>query len=97
MGKFIYGATLISVELDDRVLAHLRAAMFTKLRRGEAFMLDIEIGGGHGRRSFWIHPSVPIQFHFVGRPPRLNRAWIDAMVRLASGAGGLEIPPEPVE
>ncbi len=96
MGKFIYGATAVSVDLDDRVLAHLRVAIMTKLRRNESFMFDIDVGGGNGRRTFWIHPSVPIQFHFFGsRAPRLNRAWIEEMVRLASSTTGLVIPPEP--
>ena len=96
MGKFIYGATAVSVELDDRTLAHLRVAMMTKLRRTEPFMFDLDIGGGNGRRTFWIHPAVPIQFHFFGsRNPQLNRAWVEEMVRLASGPSGLTIPPEP--
>lgn len=98
MGKFIYGASGVSVDLDDRVLAHLRVAIMTKLRRNEAFMFDVEVGGGNGRRTFWIHPSVPIQFHFFGsRPPRLNRAWVEEMLVLSSGATGLSIPPEPRE
>jgi len=98
VGKFIYGATAVSVDLDDRVLAHLRVVIMTKLRRNESFMFDIDVGGGNGRRTFWIHPSVPIQFHFFGgRQPRLNRAWIEEMIRIASGTTGLTIPPEPKE
>ncbi len=96
VGKFIYGATATSVELDDRALAHLRVAVMTKLRRNEAFMFDVEAGGGNGRRTFWIHPSVPIQFQFFGgRAPRLNRAWVEEMILLASSPAGLIIPPEP--
>lgn len=98
MGKFIYGATAVSVDLEDRSLAHLRVAIMTKLRRNESFMFDIDVGGGNGRRTFWIHPAVPIQFHFFGgRPPRLNRAWVEDMIRLASSTTGLVIPPEPKE
>lgn len=96
MGKFIYGATAVSVELEDRVLAHLRVVMMTKLRRNESFMFDVEVGGGNGRRTFWIHPSVPVQFHFFGsRQPRLNREWIEEMLRVAGSTTGLAIPPEP--
>ena len=98
MGKFIYGASGVSVDLDDRVLTHLRVAIMTKLRRNESFMFDVDVGGGNGRRTFWIHPSVPIQFHFFGsRVPRLNRAWVEEMIVLASSSGGLTIPPEPSE
>ncbi len=92
----MYGATGVSVDLEDRVLAHLRVAIMTKLRRNEAFMFDLDVGGGNGRRTFWIHPSVPIQFHFFGsRPPRINRAWVEDMIVAASSASGLTIPPEP--
>src|SRR6187431_976776 len=96
MGRFIYGATSESVEIDDRALAHLRIVVMNKLRRSEAFMFDVEVGDGSGRRSFWIHPSVPIQFHFFGsRQPRINRTWVEELMLAASGPSGLTILPEP--
>ena len=98
MGRFIYGATSESVEIDDRALAHLRIVVMNKLRRSEPFMFDVEIGDGSGRRSFWVHPSVPLQFHFFGsRNPRINRAWIEDLMQVASGPNGLSITPEPAE
>lgn len=96
MGRFIYDTNANSVDIDDRTLAHLRIVMMNKLRRSEAFMFDVEIGDGSGRRSFWIHPSVPIQFHFFGsRQPRINRTWIEVLMLAASGPNGLTILPEP--
>ena len=78
MGRFIYDTMANSVDIDDRTLAHLRIVVMNKLRRTEAFMFDVEVGDGSGRRSFWMHPSVPIQFHFFGsRNPRINRAWVE--------------------
>jgi len=72
--------------------------MMNKLHRSEPFMFDVEIGDGSGRRSFWIHPSVPIQFHFFGsRQPRVNRRWIEQLMLSASGPNGLTILPEPEE
>lgn len=98
MGRFIYGATSESVEIDDRALAHLRIVVMNKLRRSEAFMFDVEVGDGSGRRSFWIHPSVPLQFHFFGgRSPRINRLWVEDLMQSASGPNGLSIGPEPSE
>ena len=98
MGRFLYGATATSVELDDRTLAHLRIVVMNKLRRGEPFMFDTKMGEGEGRRSFWLHPAVPLQFHFSGgRAPRLNRAWLDDLMVAASGPNGLTITPEPPE
>ena len=61
-------------------------------------MLDVEIGDGSGRRSFWMSPSVPLQFHFFGsRPPPINREWVEALMLVASGPHGLSIVPEPAE
>ncbi|WP_442574645.1 DUF7882 family protein [Microbacterium sp. F51-2R] len=98
MGRFIYDTMANSVDIDDRTLAHLRIVVMNKLRRSEAFMFDVEIGDGSGRRSFWIHPSVPLQFHFFGsRNPRINRHWIEELMQSASGPSGLQIVPEPDE
>ena len=98
MGRFIYDTVANSVDIDDRTLAHLRIVVMNKLRRAEPFMFDVEIGDGSGRRSFWVHPSVPLQFHFFGsRNPRINRAWIDDLMQVASGPNGLSITPEPPE
>ncbi|GAB2831159.1 ATP-dependent DNA ligase [Microbacterium insulae] len=98
MGRFIYDTASNSVEIDDRTLAHLRIVVMNKLRRSEPFMFDVEVGDGTGRRSFWIHPSVPLQFHFFGsRGPRINRLWVEEMMQAASGPTGLTILPEPAE
>lgn len=96
MGRFIYDNTSNAVDINDRTLAHLRVVVMNKLRRGESFMFDVEVGDGSGRRSFWLSPSVPLQFHFFGsRQPRINRVWIEEMMQLASGPNGLSIPAEP--
>ena len=98
MGRFIYDTSGTSVDIDDRTLAHLRIVMMNKLRRSEPFMFDVEIGDGSGRRSFWIHPAVPLQFHFFGsRQPRHNRLWIEDLILAASGPSGLSIVPEPTD
>ena len=98
MGRFIYDTAANSVDIDDRTLAHLRIVVMNKLRRSESFMFDVEVGDGSGRRSFWMHPSVPIQFHFFGsRQPRVNRKWVEVLMLAASGPSGLTILPEPSE
>ena len=60
MGRFIYDTLGNSVEIDDRTLAHLRIVMMNKLRRSEPFMFDVDLPRGGERRSYWIHPSVPL-------------------------------------
>lgn len=100
MGKFIYGTPAIAVDFDDRVLAHLKVVMLAKVRRGESFMLnwDYEAAAGSGHSSIWIHPSIPLQFDFLGsREPQLNRTWIEELVKLSNTPGGLRIIPEPPE
>lgn len=98
MGRFIYDTMGNSVDIDDRTLAHLRVVMMNKLRRSESFMFDVEIGDGSGRRSFWMHPAIPLQFHFFGsRNPAINRAWIEELMVSASSPSGLIITPEPAE
>lgn len=95
MGLFIYG-TSPSIHLEDRVLAHLRLVVMNKLRRSEPFMLDIDTGEIAGRRSLWMHASVPIQFHFHGsREPRINHHWVEQLMRAANGASGLTLLPNP--
>lgn len=98
MGRFVYDSMATSIEIDDRTLAHLRVVVMNKLRRSEAFMFDVSVGDGSGRRSSWMHPGVPMQFHFYGnRHPRINRTWIEQLMTAAGGPSGLTIAPEPQE
>jgi hypothetical protein len=99
MGKLSYDSTL-TVDFDDRVLAHLQLVIGAKLRRGESFFFswkdDHSVGGG--RSALWMHPTVPIYFKYSGgRPPSINRAWIDALVASANSPVGLHLVPEPRE
>ncbi|MFB8388195.1 ATP-dependent DNA ligase [Microbacterium sp. NPDC055910] len=98
MGRFIYDTAGNSIELEDRTLAHLRIVIMNKLRRSEPFMFDVDLNDGTGRRSFWIHPSIPLQIQFYGtRQPRINRFWVEDLMKSASGPNGLTITPEPPE
>ena len=94
MGRLIYGSDRQSFDFDDRVLAHLRVVFMNKLRRSEPFLFHLT--EATGSRSLWVHPAVPLVFHFYGsRQPALNRAWIEALIAAASGAHGLTLVPEP--
>ncbi len=94
VGRLVYGSDGQWLDYDDRVLAHLRVVFMNKLRRSEPFLFHhVEPAG---IRSMWVHPAVPLVFHFYGsRPPAINRAWIDALMREANGARGLRLLPEP--
>jgi len=96
VGKLIYGSDGHSFDIDDRTLAHLRVVFMNKLRRAEPFFFHHP--EAVGTRSVWVHPSVSIVFHFYGsRSPALNRAWIEELVRDASGPSGLSVGAEPLE
>jgi hypothetical protein len=97
MGRFSYDGK-ISVDFDDRVLAHLQAVIGAKLRRGESFMFtwidDDSIGDGH--TAVWLNPSATISFKYFGkRGATLNRAWVERLMMSANSTGGLRIVPEP--
>ena len=98
MGKFIYGTPSISVEFDDRILAHLQVVIMAKLRRNESFTFSWEYTSaqGSGHSSVWLHPAIPLQFDFYGKKdPTLNRLWLEELVQLANTPAGLRIVPEP--
>jgi hypothetical protein len=100
MGQFIYGNSSVAVDFDDRVLAHLKVVVLAKVRRGESFSFSWEFtaAAGSGHSTIWIHPTIPLQFNFLGnREPRLNRAWVDELVHLANTPAGLHLTPEPPE
>ena len=100
MGKFIYGTPSISVDFDDRLLAHLKVVIMSKIRRGESlsFSWEYTAAAGSGHSTIWINPSIPLQFDFAGgKEPRLNRAWVDELVRLANSPSGLRPTAEPAE
>lgn len=99
MGKLTYeGST--KVDFDDRTLAHLMFVIGAKLRRGEPFHFswrdDSSIGDG--RTTIWVHPQCSLVYKYYGsRLPKLNPAWIDALLYTASSGSGLYLVPEPAE
>jgi len=100
MGTLTYDSKLV-VSFDDRVLVHLQAVIWAKLRRGEPFAFtwtESASSSAFGRTSVWLSPAIPVAFeYFGGRAPRLNTAWVQAMNRSANSANGLTVVPEPPE
>lgn len=100
MGALLYGSPPSEIPMDDRLLAHLKLVIVNKMRRNEPFLLswDVPSSEGSGRKSVWLHPSIPLQFVFQGsRVPALNPAWIDLMMRASMSNDGLRLMPEPPE
>ncbi|SEB91179.1 hypothetical protein SAMN04489806_2106 [Paramicrobacterium humi] len=96
MGHLIY-ANSASYDFDDRVLAHLRVVIGSRLRRRESFFLSwtTDAEHGSGRRTVWLSPDVPLAFHFSSaHPVRLNREWLDVLSQLAHSVDGLTLVSE---
>ncbi len=96
MGTLFYGASRFRVDFDDRALAHLQIAMTAKHRRGEGFLLSWTAATpGGGRSAVWVHPGTDLEFSFSGgRPPEINREWLEELMRLANTADGLHLTSE---
>jgi len=99
LGKLAYAGTM-TVDFDDRLLAHLQIVIGAKLRRGESFYFswrdDQRVGDG--RTSIWLSPDVPLVFKYFGsRPPTVNRAWLRRLEMSANTTMGLQIVQEPAD
>ena len=97
MGTLTYDSR-ITASFDDRILAHLQAVIWSKLRRGEDFPFTWTdpMRSGFGRTSVWLSPNVSLSFEYFGsRQPRLNPAWVEALTKSANSPSGLTIVPEP--
>ncbi|PRI11406.1 hypothetical protein [Leucobacter massiliensis] len=95
MGNLRYGEA--DFEFDDRVLAHLKAAIGVKLRRRQSFFLHWTKPPteGSGRVSLWISPDAPLAFRFgSSMPPELNHAWVRTLIHLAGTERGMRVVSE---
>lgn len=79
------------------MLAHVKVAASTKLRRHECFLLswDIEPQHGSGRVSLWVSPSIPLEFRFAGsRVPELNHLWLEVLMETGGSSRGMVLTSE---
>lgn len=98
MGALIYGPEDQRISIEDRTLAHLQMIIVAKLRRTETFVFNWEAdpAAGVGRVCIWLHPSMFLAFEYDdGRPPPINREWLELLSLTANGSGGLRLMPEP--
>lgn len=94
---FIYYNGVTEFEFEDRTLAHVKAAVGTKLRRQENFFLNWTNPpeAGSGRITLWISPSIPLIFRFSGNtPPQLNAKWVKVLVETANTPRGMTLIKE---
>ncbi|MFD4422363.1 ATP-dependent DNA ligase [Agromyces sp. NPDC058484] len=98
MGTFTYNGTL-TVEFEDRLLAHLQWVIMTKLRRNESFIFSwtkAEEAGG-GRTSVWIDRHIPVVFDYpTSVVPEMSREWATGLMNTTFQVAGLQIIPDQV-
>ena len=90
MGKLHYDGA--SIDIDDRVLAHLQIVIVNRLRRKEGFLMSWlnTLAMGDGRGSVWLDHAIPLRFTFSGsRAPHINSDWIAALEKSAGSPTGL--------
>ena len=98
MAYLFYGTETRPVEMPDRVLAHVKVVVATKLRRGESFMLTWTHATDLGPTSIWLQPSIPLRFVFDSADlVSLDLDYLQALARAANSGRGLilhwEEPP----
>jgi hypothetical protein len=94
MGRLVYGARGMVIEVDDRLLAHVQAVVVAKLRRNEPFALSWTeaASNGSGRQTVWLHPNVELAFEYRGsRRIDLERKTLDDMLIQANTNTGLDL------
>ncbi|WP_150953057.1 hypothetical protein [Microbacterium testaceum] len=92
MGSLFYGSSPSPIRIPDRVLAHVKVVIATKLRRGESFTVSWRHPSGEpvGRSTLWIQPSIPLRFVFGSAEPEvLDPALLQMLATSANSSGGL--------
>ncbi|KRB36731.1 hypothetical protein [Microbacterium sp. Root180] len=94
MGQLYYGDTAEPIDIPDRLLAHLKVVITTKLRRAESFTLTWRHhdGDAAGRSSLWLQESIPLRFVFESaEAEQLDAGALQDMAHRASSSSGLTV------
>lgn len=96
MGSLYYGDDRDPIEIEDRLLAHVKVVMSTKLRRNESFTLSWRHASGtSGRSTIWVQPSIPLRFVFDSpEAETLDPALLTSLANSANSSGGMNITLE---
>lgn len=97
MGVLFYGDGSEPIEVPDRLLAHVKTVIATKLRRNESFTLSWRHGSGErvGRSTIWLQPSIPLRFVFdSAEAEALDPELLTSLANGANSAGGMILPTD---
>jgi hypothetical protein len=87
----------LSVQFEDRLLAHLHILILQKFRSKQSFVMSWVdgLGAGSGRTVIWLTPDLPIVFKFAGsRLPAIDRNWLAVLSESAESSNGLIVTNE---
>ncbi len=91
MGHLYYGGSTEPIDMSDRLLAHIKVVVATKLRRSESFTLSWR-GADQARSTIWLHPAVELRFVFSSpEPEMLDPELLQRYANEAATAAGLVI------
>lgn len=100
MGYLYYGDTAQPIDIPDRLLAHLKVVITTKLRRAESFTLTWRHSEGDpaGRSSLWLQESIPLRFVFSSaESEQLDGSVLQDMANRANASSGLVVDLDELE
>lgn len=94
MGQLFYGSMDEAIEVDDVLLMHAQAVAFTKLRRGESFLMSWKRPSASGRETIWVQPSIPLRFIWDAEGDvSLDGSLLDELVQAAASMKGMDLSP----
>lgn len=94
MGSLYYGSNAQPIDMPDRMLAHVKVVVSTKLRRGESFTMSWSHidGQSPGRTTIWLQPAIPLRFVFDSAEIEvIDRVALEQLSHAANSSGGLVI------
>ena len=93
MGHLFYGNTAEPIEIPDRLLAHLKVVVATKLRRSESFTLSWRHPGDipSGRSTIWLQPAIPLRFVFQSESEVLDPELLTRFAAASNSSQGLTV------
>ncbi len=92
MAYLFYGNGAEPIEMPDRLMAHIKVVVATKLRRGESFTLSWQHPGRNGRTTIWLQPAIPLRFVFASAEPEmLDPALLKELANAANSSRGLTV------
>ena len=92
MGYLFYGSTAEPIEIPDRLLAHIKLVVSTKLRRSESFMFSWRHPEAASARStIWLQPAIPLRFVFHSDGETIDPTVLRRLAEAANSSKGLVV------